>query len=254
MEARKDEIDSEILQGAVLAITDFDGTRDFAIFEEEYRRRENPIYVTCKIPAEEIGNVHLLEDQGFRFVEFQMRLRGRITRTYDTSSCGYKYLRISGERDLHAVLDLASSIFEHDRVSRDPFFQEWGGRNISGERYRRYVLKASRSDNEHVYKLVNALTGEIVGFNSHRMLSPDGALLLIGGVRKEYRSSGAGAINDYFLLNELRSKGVKVIHGHVSGVNYPILNLEVRGMGFRVVSSAVVMRKIYPDNAAGGYV
>jgi hypothetical protein len=248
MEVRKDEIDSEILGGAVLAISDFDGARNFPPFEEEYRQREHPIYVTCKIPAEDIGSVHMLEDQGFRFVEFQMRLRGTLARSYDTSSYEYTYLPLSGERDLDAVLDLASSIFEHDRVTRDPFFQRWGERNISGERYRRYVLQASRSTNECVYKLVSNSSGDIVGFSSHRMLSPESALLLIGGVRKEYRASGVGAINDYFALNELKRKGVKLIHTHVSGANYAILNLEVKGIGFRVVSSAIVMRKIYPEN------
>jgi hypothetical protein len=245
MEARRDQIDSEILGRAVLAIPDFDRTCDFVSFEQDYRKREDPIYVTCKIPVEAVQDIHLLEDHGFRFVEFQIRLRGTISKTYDTTPYDYAYLPVSGEQDLAAVLDLASSIFEHDRISRDPFFQQWKGRNISGERYRRYLAESVRSDNEFVYKLVSKADGAIVGFSSHRMVSPDSALLLIGGVKNEYKSTGVGAINDYFGLNELKRKGVKWFHTHVSGANYPILNLEVKGVGFRVVQSFVVLRKVY---------
>jgi hypothetical protein len=69
--------------------------------------------------------------------------------------------------------------------------------------------------------------------------------LLIGGVKNQYKSSGLGAINDYFGLNELKRKGAKWFYTHVSGANYPILNLEVKGLGFRVVQSFVTLRKVY---------
>jgi hypothetical protein len=245
MKVMKNEIDSEILGRPVLEIAEFDGTGDFAILEAEYLKREDPIYITCRLNAEQIEDVHSLEDRGFRFVEFQMRLRGTLHKTYDTSAYNYSYLPVTNPRDLEAVSKLASSIFEHDRVSRDPFFRGWRERNISGERYRRYVLKSDAADDECVYKLVDNATQEIVGFSTHRILTADSALLLIGGVQNQHKKSGVGAINDYFALNELKRKGVKWFHTHVSGSNYPIINLEVKGIGFRVVQSFVVLRKVY---------
>ena len=245
MEVKRNTIESELLGRPVFDILEYDGSREFTTFEEEHLKPGNPIYVTCKVPAEQIGNVHALEDHGFRFVEFQIRLRGTLRRTYDTSAYNYSYSLITGPQDLEAVLNLASSIFEHD-VSRDPFFQQWKGRNIPGERHRRYVMKSAEADDEFVYKLVNNATGEIVGFSTHRILTPDSALLLSGGVRSQERASGVGPINDYFALNELKRKGVKWFHTHVSGANYPIVDVGVRGMGFRVVQSFVVLRKVYP--------
>ena len=245
MEVKKNLIESEILGRPVLDIADFDGSCNFAAFEKERVSGEDPIYVTCKVPAEQIADVHALEDYGFRFVEFQMRLRGALHKTYDTSGYDYSFSPVTGGRDLEAVLDLASSIFEHDRVSRDPFFRQFKGRNVSGERYRRYVLKSAEADDEFVYKLASKSTGEIVGFSTHRILTTESALLLIGGVKNEQKTSGLGVINDYFGLNELKRKGVKWFHTHVSGSNYPILNLEVKGLGFRVVQSFVVLRKAY---------
>ncbi|MGB0065619.1 MAG: hypothetical protein WBP85_14345 [Terracidiphilus sp.] len=250
MEVTKNVIDSEIIGRPVLEISGFDGSCDLVAFEAEYVRRDNPLYVICKLPAEQIADIHRLEDCGFRFVEFQMKLRGTLRKTYDTSGYNYSYLPVTCSEDLQTVLELASTIFEHDRVSRDPFFHRWKGRNISGERYRHYVLKSFESVDECVYKLVDNSTGRIVGFSTHRVLSPSSALLLIGGVQNDSRNSGVGAINDYFALNELKRKGVKWFYTHVSGSNYPIINLEVRGIGFRVVQSFVVMRKIYGENSA----
>lgn len=247
MEVTKNIIDSDILGRPVLEISGFDGSCDLCSLETEYVRRDNPLYVICKLPAEQIADIHRLEDSGFRFVEFQMKLRGTLRKTYDTSGYNYSYLPVNGSEDLQAVLDLASTIFEHNRVSRDPFFHRWDGRNISGERYRRYVLKSFEATDECVYRLVDNSAGKIVGFSTHRILSPTSALLLIGGVQNDARNLGIGAINDYFALNELKRKGVKWFHTHVSGSNYPIINLEVRGIGFRVVQSFVVMRKVYEE-------
>jgi len=244
METRRNEIDSDVLQSPVLEIVDFDAGRDFRQFEDDYVRRYNPLYVTCKVPAEQIQDVHRLEEQGFRFLEFQLRLRGSPKREYETSG-DYSYLPANSERDLSAVLDIASSIFEHDRYSRDPFFQRFAGRNIAGERYRRYVQKSVAADDEFVYKLVNNQSGEIVGFGTHRIVAPDQALLLIGGVKNEYKASGLGVTNDHLGLNELRRKGIKWFYTHVSAANYPIINLEVRALGFRLVTGFVVLRKIY---------
>ena len=99
-------------------------------------------------------------------------------------------------------------------------------------------------------KLVANSTGEIVGFGSHRITGPDNALLLISGVKPEYKSLGLGALLDQFAWNELKRKGIKFFYGHTSNSNYPIINLVMRGMGFRLIQSFVVLRKIYGDGDA----
>lgn len=245
MEVQQNEIDSEVLGRNVLDLDAFDPAEDFLALEREYCNRHQPLYVSCKIAAEDIGKVHLLESYGFRFVEFQIRVYCALNKTYDVSGYNYRYEAVEGGADLSAVLEIASSIFEHDRFSRDPFFREWNGRDVSGERYRRYVMKSFQSADESVYKLVQQTTGEIVGFGTHRVTGAESALLLLAGVKPEFSGAGVGAINDYMGWNELKRKGVKWVYGHASGANYPIINLNVRGMGFRVVQCFVVLRKIY---------
>lgn len=246
MEAEKNEIDSDVLGGNVLDITGFDPTVDFAAFERDYCDQYRPFYVSCKVRSEDTEHIHLLEDNGFRFVEYQVRVSCALNRTWDVAEFGYTCASVEGGADLEAVLAIASSVFGHGRFYRDPFFRNRESRNISGERFRRYVLKSFEAPDEEVYKLVNESTGEIAGFSTHRITGPEDALLLLAGIKSEYNGAGLGAINDYFHWNELKKNGIKRLIGHASGDNYPILNLNVRGMGFRLVQSFVILRKIYP--------
>jgi hypothetical protein len=243
-EVERNSIDSEVLGRAVLDLRGMNSEVNFSTLEGQYRRDHDPAYVVCKLPAEDLSTIHFMEDQGFRFIEFQMRLRGAIRKTFDTSSYGYAYTPVTGGSDLDAILEIAGEIFEHDRFTRDPYFQRFGV-GISGERYRRFVLQSIAAPDESVYKLADVKTGEIAGFGTHRILTPETALLLIGGVKKEYKGSGLGMINDRLTLNQLHSKGVRSFLTHISGCNYPILDLEVRALGYRVVQSFVVLRKTY---------
>src|SRR5262245_58435632 len=140
-EARRNSIDSDLLGRAVLDLRGLSDGVQFSAFESQYLQEHDPVYVVCKLPAEDLGAIHLLEDHGFRFIEFQMRLRGTIRKVYDTSTYGYTYMPVTGGSDLDAVLEIAGAIFEHDRFTRDPYFQR-SPANISGERYRRFVLQS----------------------------------------------------------------------------------------------------------------
>jgi hypothetical protein len=244
-EAQRNAVDSAVLGRTVLDLRGVQEGTDFSAFEGQYRAKHDPSYVVCKLPAEELAAIHLLEDHGFRFIEFQMRLRGTIKKAYDHSAFGYTYTPVTGHGpDLDAILEIAGEIFEHDRFSRDPYFRQFPN-NISGERYRRYVLQSMSAPDESVYKLEDSATGEIAGFGTHRVTGPDTAVLLIGGVRNRYKGSGLGMINDRMTLNALHNKGIKSFLTHISGCNYPILDLEVRALGYRVQQSFVVLRKAY---------
>jgi ribosomal protein S18 acetylase RimI-like enzyme len=245
-----DEIDSEVFGGCVLHIAAFDSAIDFTKFEADYIDRLDPIYVACKIPVEDLASIHALQAVGFQFVECQMRFRATVSRTFDVSAHDYSWELVKSEDDLARVLEIAGTTFEHDRISLDPFFQRSKQANLSGERYRRYVIKSFHSANECLYKLVSNPTGEIVGFGSHRITGPDNALLLISGVKPEYKSVGLGALLDQFAWNELKRKGIKFFYGHTSNSNYPIINLVMRGMGFRLIQSFVVLRKVYAEGHA----
>ena len=43
----------------------------------------------------------------------------------------------------------------------------------------------------------------------------------------------------------MRADGIRRAVTHISAVNYPIFNLEIGGLGFRVAAAFAVLRKVY---------
>ena len=239
----KNEIESLVLGRAVVEIRAFHAGDDFSAEEKRFRQEHDPLYAVCKVPVEDLGAVHQLEDHGFRFIETQLKLALKM-KPYDVSKYPYSYTPVE-PGDLEAVLAMAGTIFSDDRFSVDPFLRERFAGKAAGERYRRYVMKSFEAPDECVYKMVNDATKEIVGFGTHRHTSQDEAVIFIGGIASTYQKAGLGPISDFLAINNLRREGVKKAYTHVSARNYAIMNLEIAGLGFKVIDSQVVLRKVY---------
>lgn len=243
MRVQLEPIDSLVLGRNVLTVKDFHIHEDFAEFERAYRHEHDPLYVACKIPASDLRAIHQLEAAGFQYIEFQISAAGRVKK-HDLSMQPYRSVEVTTSEDLAAVLEIASTSFEHDRFAVDPSL----GRPFSGDRYRRYVEKSFHSPDEYLHKLCLP-DGEIAAFITFRMLGPEEGALVLGAVKNEYKSFGLGLLNDFYAINELQRMGAKRFSGAWSGINYPILNTEIRGLGVRITSTAVVLRKLYPPLA-----
>jgi hypothetical protein len=244
MRVYRNEIDSVVLGQDALEITEIAAKDDLTELEREFVREFSPFMATAKLPIEDLLSIHRLEEMGFRFIETQLKLSLRM-KEYDVSRSPYRYLPVTNAIDLEAVLDMAGTIFRDDRFRVDPVVSQRVGANVAGERYRRYVEKSFREKDECVYKLVREVSGEIVGFGTHKHVSPEEVQLLLGGVAKAHQSTGLGAVADYLATNLLRREGARRVFTFVSARNYPIVNLEVAGLGFRVRRAFVVLRKVY---------
>jgi hypothetical protein len=235
------EVDSYVFGRNVLSIRDFDPESDFAAFERDYLDRYDPAYVSCKIPMERVDDVHRLEDAGFHLMECQIRARIKLRKPYDTMAFPYDFERVTREKDLDEVLAIAGTTFEHDRFRNDSRIAP----HLAGLRYQEYVRKSFRSSNEAVYRLIDRKSGSTVAFKTHLYVSEREVLFLLGGVREDLKNLGLGMINEYFEFNELIGKGVTSGVTHISAANYPIFNLELCQLGFRVTTTFAVMRKLY---------
>ncbi|BDU74824.1 GNAT family protein [Mesoterricola silvestris] len=244
MFAERIPIDSEALGRTVLELREPSIHADFAALEAAYLAQHAPRYCVCKLPIEDLEGIHHLEDQGFRFLELQLKLVGR-PRTRDTSAFPYTFSPVTGEADLAEILEIAQTTFVADRFSVDPLLSATDP-GVSGRRYRLYVEKSYREPDERLFKLVSRESGRIVGFNTHRYLGADEVLMFVGGVLPSLKTTGLGAIMDYYLINDLKERGVRKFHTHVSARNYPVMNLEIAGLGFKVLQNFAILRKIYP--------
>lgn len=241
MNAELVEIDSRVFRRNVIAIRDFDPAADFSDFERGYMERFDPVYASCKIPMERVTDVHVLEDAGFRLIEFQIRSSVKLRRPFDVSAYNYDFEPVTDEAELEEVLEIAGGTFTHDRLSVDTALDP----AISGARYRAYVCHSFHAPDEAVYRLIDRSTRRTVAFKTHRYVGPDEVLFLLGGVHPEMKSLGIGLINEYFEFNELIRKGIRRGTTHISASNYPVFNLEIGNLGFRVLTSFAVMRKVY---------
>jgi hypothetical protein len=235
------EVDSDVLGRSVLAIRDFDANADFPAFERSYVKDYDPVYVSCKIPLEQIVNIHLLEGAGFNFIECQVQACIRLRKAFDVSALPYAFEQVARESDLPTVLEIAASTFTFDRFSIDPLI----ARTMAGRRNAEYVRRSFRTPEEYVYRLIDRSSGRTVAFKTHRHIANGEVLFLLGGVHPDFKNLGLGAANDYFEFNELIRNGIKRGVTHVSAGNHAVVNLEIGNLGFRVLATSAVMRKIY---------
>lgn len=234
-------VDSEVLGGTVLAIEDFSAADDFSEFECCYLETYHPVYVSSKISIERVADVHTLERHGFNLIECQIRAEFEIKGPFKTTAYDYRFERVTTEEALLPVLDIAGRTFTRDRFSMDPRIDP----HVSGERYRRYVRRSFEVPNEAIYRLYDPMNNETVAFKTHRYLDDHTVLLLLGGVNPKFKNLGLGVVNTYSEFNELRRLGFYRGTTHISAANYDVFNVEIGRLGFRIVATFAVMRKIY---------
>ena len=248
MRAERIEEDSRALNGSVLAIQEFDRKSQFGLFEQDYVAEYNPVYVTCKLAIENVAGIHTLESAGFCLLECQMRAKVKFRRPFDVAAFDYDFIEVTDEKDLAEVFEIAGSTFVYDRFSMDPALSH----DCATARYREYIWKSFRSPLEAVYRLVDRRTGRTDAFKTHAYLSSTEVLFFLGGVRPELKNAGLGPANGFFEINELIRRGFKSGTTHVSAANHAIVNLEIGKLGFRVVDTFAVMRKLYPPRSLTG--
>lgn len=235
------QVETELSGKGFYSFDFIDLEKDFAGFENQYIRDHNPYYVSCKVHITELEKIHILESAGFQFIENQLKLKIALKK-HNTivDSLPYSYKKVTNDH-LDQVKLMAQNTFVADRFSIDKDLDS----TFSGQRYMDFVEGSFVKQNENLYALWNDQSNEIVAFGSHEIISDKEALILLGGVRKDLKDTGIGAIHDFFALNELFGLGIKKVYTHISMRNKPVLNLQVNKLGYSIVDSYLIFRKIY---------
>ncbi|MES2206977.1 MAG: hypothetical protein V4525_09310 [Pseudomonadota bacterium] len=236
------EVDSKVFGKPVLEIENFDSLSDLISFEKIYIKTLNPFYVSCKIPLEDLHAIHKLEEIGFNLIECQIKSNIKLKKLYDVSMFNnYTFEKVTCEKNLAEIINISKNTFVHDRFNVDAKIPK----ELASKRYQEYIVQSFYSKNDSVFSLKDNTDNKIVAFKTHRQLTESHMLLLLGGVHLDYKGLGIGAINEYYEFNYLIRHGIKKATTHISAVNYPIFNMEIGKLGFRVEKVFAVMRKIY---------
>ena len=235
-------VDTAAFGRPVLSLSEVSPADDLVKIEGDYVAEHRPMYVSTRVPLEDLVAIHRFEKQGFSFVECQLRTMIRFRTEFDVSGHGYEYQRVTTPLELEEVLKIASSTIVHDRFSVDPEVP----RGISGKRYEAYVRHSFQRADEEVWRLYCPKEKRTLAFRTHRRVSKDEVLLLLGGVHPEFLALGLGVISSHYCFNQMRKDGVKRAITHISAINRPIFDLEVSHLGFRLQAAFAVLRKTYP--------
>lgn len=234
------EIDSEELGLKAWSLSGVNSPDDFPEAATSLEGSPGTNYVSCKIPIDRIDLISAAERHGYSFIETQLQTSLRLPKPFDTSRYPYDYVKIETDEQLHEALYMSAKSIEHDRFSRDPLV----GRQISGQRYSRYLRQSFTRKDEEIWSVRSKSSGKLLTFRSHRIENERDVTLLIGGVHPDLKDSGLGVISSHFCFSQLRNAGFKNAHTHISAANLPIVNLEIGHFGFRLVNTFVVMRAI----------
>jgi hypothetical protein len=241
MKVEKIEVDSEVFGHNVLLLKDVEPGDNVAEAEAQYLAEFCPVYVSCRLPMEDLGTIHRLEQHGFHLIECQIKAAIHFRQDFDVGRFPYVYERVATREALDSVLTIAERTVVHDRFSVDAAVP----RGISGERYRRYVQKSFARPDEAVWRLYDPAGMTTLAFRTHRRTAPREVLLLLGGVHPDLKALGLGVISSHFCFRQMRQDGIRKAITHISASNYPVFNLEIGHLGFRALGTFAVMRKIY---------
>lgn len=240
MHAERSEIDSRAMGRSVFALRSVDSTMDWTTFEATELIPHRPCYVSARLPADGLREIHYLERHGFQYIETQLRLALRLFRPFPVPELPYVYERVTDAALLPEIHALASSAIVMDRVSLDPEL----GPQLSAARYAAYLDQSFAAEDEAVTRLRDA-SGRTVAFRSHRRTAPDKVLCLLGGIHPADQGLGLGPLIACHEFNAFFADGVRECVTHISAANLPIFNLEAARLGFRAQASLVVLRKVY---------
>lgn len=235
------KIDSDATGKSIGAIYDFDKSADFDAFESDYKKMHNPFYVSCKVSLQDIAAVHMLERAGFNFIETQIKLSARLKKIYPALPENYVFKLAENSDEVDEAAKIAATTFTDDRFTIDPEIPS----ELAAQRYIKYVEESYKAENQALFVLKKREDGEVVAFKTHLYTAPDEALLLLGGVKNEYKEMGIGIMNNYAELNFLAGIGVKRLYTNVSARNHAIMNLEIAAFGYKVIDTFAVTRKLY---------
>ena len=243
MIVQREEIDSQAFGRTVLQIKNIHCQDDFRELEKEYQEIHNPLYVYAKIEIERIPEIHFLEEHGFCFMEYHLRMSKKLPqKLYDTSFDDVVVMQeVLPEENIDSILEMAGSIFKTDRIYIDPRM----GKDLAQKRYRAYIQKSHQSSEEKLLKFYDKRTQELISFHTHKQIDNKTVLYFLGGIATKYQGTGACFACEYHLFNYSIQHGIKKIITHISGSNYPIINFEFKTMDFKPEQAFIVLRKIY---------
>lgn len=239
MKTSMQQLESKLLGMPVIKISGFSGTDEIINWCPD-----SAAYVYCELPATDLVAIHALENAGFRYSEFRIKSTlNTDVATYSTRAYFPFVAEIITEK---VVCDQAISMLNQnpcdDRFSNDPLLNK----NFSAQRNAHNLKKSFRSwPNEFLLGIFNTHTLELVAFRSGAVFNKTEAHLYQYGIASSNNFDHTADMMEAFTIEYLKQQGIKYIHAVSTGFNIPELNRLTQNHGFKMVSSHIILRKMF---------
>jgi hypothetical protein len=203
-----------------------------------------PSYVYIEMPSMAIDDIHQLEQAGYQFSEFRIKSTLNTSETEYTTRAFYPFVaEVINEK---AILEEAIKILEEnpcdDRFSNDPFIPS----DFTAKRNVHNLKKSFRSwPKEFLLGIFNSHTEELIAFRSGAIFNKTEAQLFQYGIANTNDYHHTAEMLEAFTIQHLKEQGTQYIHAVSTGFNIPELNRLTQNHGFKMVSSQVILRKVF---------
>jgi len=236
--------DSALLARAVIRLDDWTTPEELAIAEQEIRAGHCHAYIYTSVPATNSRLLHRIEEQGYQFSEFRIQSLYKSNGAPESTRSLYPWqAALIGDEELFGkARALLTATACDDRFACDEALPE----TFSQERNHIHLKKSYQSwPNEFLLGIVHAQTNELIAFRSGAFIGKTEAHYYQYAISPAHDYSHTAAMLDAFTLEFLHNRGIQFIHAVSTGFNIAELNRLVLQSGFRIVSSDVIMRKVF---------
>jgi hypothetical protein len=233
-------LESKLLQIPIIKIEDWKSISELTAFNPP----QFPTYVYCELSATELDSIHQLEHAGYQFNEF------RIKSTLNTADAEYStrafYPFVAAIITDEAILEKCINILNQnpcdDRFSNDPLITH----DFAANRNIQNLCKSFRSwPKEFLLGIFNTHTEELIAFRSGAIINKTEALLFQYGIASTSDYHHTADMLEAFTIQHLKEKEIQYIHAVSTGFNISELNRLTQNHGFKMVSSHVLLRKVF---------
>jgi len=229
--------------GANTLEIEFDNNEEINYFKLEPVLKKYE-YVVAKVPNGNIKMAHLLEQNGFRFMESQISIKNNL-RNYSKESDYFN--RFSEEISAQQIINIRSlekllllideEMFTTNRISLDEYF--WGKKAMF--RYRNWIKDEFKNDKSELYELISQ--DKKIGFFLIKNIQKNNIDCLLAGIYTRFKGKGLGFSIIQKPIEIAISRNKKYLKAKISSNNIPVIKLYSL-YGFEIYDIKYVFRKI----------
>ena len=202
-------------------------------------------FSVVKIPVGSLDLIHILEEDGYRYLENQMMIEFEVSQAADIYSEWYSRLdgfnctRISDSDSFNLLMnEVRSDLFQADRFSLDPYWPA----EVASCRYANWIDSMYTEGTTDFYLLQKG--HEPAGFFSLKKESVLSGSCPIAGIFNKHRKHGFFLALVYQWLKISAELGYKKLSTSISTNNIPIHSFLSRIFFFKIEATYVVLRKV----------